>query len=404
LIKPDPDNEKFPANNVWKTSFNDEETSLQKELAANEEIEQLQATIEKAAARLLIANKELIHQNSEKESRAAELLIANKELVYQNEEKGKRAAELIIANKELLYQNGEKEKRAAELIIANKELLYQNGEKEKRAAELIIANKELLFQNDEKEKRAAELIIANKELVFQHKQKEKQASALIIANQELEQFAYIASHDLQQPLRTIANYMQVLKEDCLDQMGVDGVKYMQAINNATNRMSRLITALLEFSTAGNDKSVSIVDCNLAVKKVLKNMAADISSAHAVITVSAMPTMHLYEREFKMLLTHLLDNAIKFRNGDTVPEIEIKSVESNGEYQFSITDNGIGIAPEHLKKIFQIFQRLHPVADYAGSGIGLAICKKIVEFHKGRIWATSVEGKGSVFHFSIPITR
>src|SRR5665647_1317587 len=195
-----------------------------------------------------------------KEEWAAELIIANKELVFQKEEKEKRAAELIIANKKLVVQNKEKEKRAGELIIANKELGFQNREKEKRAEELIIANKELAYQNAEKEKRADELIIANKELLFQNEEKEKRAAELIIANKELEQFAYIASHDLREPIRTISNYMKVFEEDYFDLLDENGRKYLNSVNFAAKRMSILIKSLLDFSRLGRNIKLTYIDC------------------------------------------------------------------------------------------------------------------------------------------------
>src|SRR4030066_58448 len=154
-----------------------------------------------------------------------------------------KSDELIKANKELAFQNREKEKRADELIMANKELAFQNKEKEKRADELVIANKELAFQNKEKEKRAAELIIANKKLAVQNKEKEKRAKELLIANKELEQFPYIASHDLREPLRTVSNYMKVFEEDYTGLLDDNGHKYLHSVNNATKRMSQLIKSL-----------------------------------------------------------------------------------------------------------------------------------------------------------------
>ena len=183
-----------------------------------------------------------------KKKRAAELGIANKELAFQNEEKGKRSAELIIANKELAYQNEEKGKRSAELIIANKELAYQNEEKGKRAAELVVANVELAYQNEEKEKRAIELIMVNK---------------------ELEQFAYIASHDLQQPLRTVANYMKLFEEKYVSQLDENAHKYINSANNAVKRMSLLITSLLTFSQLGSNKILTSMSCKKIIEDVLE---------------------------------------------------------------------------------------------------------------------------------------
>lgn len=245
---------------------------------------------------LIIANKKLVLQSDEKEKRAAELVIADKELLFQSKEKQKRAAELIIANKELLFQNEEKEKRAAELVIANKELLFQNEEKEKRAAELVIANKELLFQNNEKEKRAAELVVANKELVFQNDEKEKRAAELMIANKELEQFAYIASHDLQEPLRTISNYMQVFEEDYLEDLDDTARKYIRSVNNATKRMSVLVRALLDFSRLGRDKKLTYVDCKKLIADVIADLQSVINESNTTIWVGEMPSLNVYEIE------------------------------------------------------------------------------------------------------------
>jgi signal transduction histidine kinase len=187
---------------------------------------------------LITANAELAFQHEEKEKRAAELVVANKELVFQNEEKEKRAAELVIANRELVFQNEEKEKRAAELVIANKELTFQNEEKEKRAAELVIANKELAFQNEEKAKRAAELIIANK-LAFQ--------------NKELEQFAYVVSHDLQEPLRTIISFAGLINEEFKGKLDEHADKYLGFLLQASLRMQELVKGLLDYSRIGKDR-------------------------------------------------------------------------------------------------------------------------------------------------------
>jgi len=356
---------------------------------------------EKRAAELIVANKELAFQNEEKEKRAAELIIANKELVFQNKEKEKRAAELIIANKELLFQNEEKEKRAAELIVANNELAFQNEEKEKRAAELIIANKELAFQNEEKEKRAAELIVANKELAFQNEEKEKRAVKLSIANKELEQFAYIASHDLQEPLRTVSNYMRVFEEDYITLLDGNARKYLVSVNSAIKRMSILIKSLLDFSRLGLNKKLIYVDCKKLIEDVIADLDTIIKSSDVIIEVTEMPSLNVYETEIRQVFQNLITNAIKFQRKHTQPVIKIRSKKINDQWQFSVNDNGIGIAPVHFERIFDIFQRLHNTAEYEGNGIGLANCKKIVQLHQGEIWVESNPGQGTTFYFTIP---
>jgi len=381
---------------------NDEKEKRAAELLiANKELVFQNREKEKRAAELVIADKELVFQNDEKEKRAAELLIANKELVFQNNEKEKRAAELLIANEELVFQNDEKEKRAAELLIANKELLFQNNEKEKRAAELLIANKELVFQNNEKEKRAAELLIANKELVFQNNEKEKRAAELLIANKELEQFAYVASHDLQEPLRTISNYMQVFEEDYREELDENARKYIRSVKDAAKRMSVLVRALLDFSRLGRDKKLAHVDCKKLVDNVVADLQSVITKSKTKIYISEMPSINLYEIEMGQLFQNLITNAIKFQKEGRSPEIHISCKEVKNKWQFSVGDNGIGIASTHFQRVFDIFQRLHTTNEYHGYGIGLAQCKKIMSLHQGEIWIESTLEEGSQFNFTVP---
>jgi len=348
----------------------------------------------KRAAELVTVNEELAFQSSENERRTAELVVAG-------EQKEKRAAELVIAGKELMFQSNEKEQRAAELVIANKELVFQNEEKEKRAAELVIANRELIFQSNEKEQRAAELIIANEELVFQNEEKEKRAIELSIANRSLEQFAYIASHDLQEPLRTISNYVQILREEYLDLLDENARIYMQSINNATERMSMLVHSLLDFSRLGFNKKLAHVNCNSLVKSVIEDIQFIVDTSQATIDVAPLPSLNVYEVEMGQLFQNLITNAIKFQPENSRPEIKIYSRRVGDNWQFSVSDNGIGIDPDYFERIFDIFQRLHTRDEYKGSGIGLANCKKIVEMHKGEIWIESTLGKGTIFNFNIP---
>jgi len=351
--------------------------------------------------KLFLAKNKITLQKKELGRLVAEIAIAKKELTFQNKEKKKREAELIILNKEFVFYNEEKEKRAAELIIANKELAFQNKEKEKRAAELIIANKELLYQNEEKEKRAAELILANIELAFQSSEKEKRATELMIANKELQQFAFIASHDLQQPLRTVANYMKIFEEEYVGLLDEKALKYLLSVNRATSRMSSLIKSLLDFSRLGYNKKMVFLDTGKIISDVIDDLEIIIKSSKASIKVSEMPKLNAYETEMRQLFQNLITNAIKFQKKDTRPEIKIYSEKINGYWMFSVSDNGIGIDPEHFEKIFDIFQRLQSNAEYEGSGIGLANCKKIVQLHSGKIWVESISGQGTIFHFTIP---
>jgi signal transduction histidine kinase len=409
---------------------------------ANKELAFQNEEKEKRAAELSIANKELAFQNEEKEKRAAELSIANKELVFQNQEKEKRAAELSIANKELAFQNEEKEKRAAELIIANTELAFQNEEKEKRAAELIIANEELAFQNQEKEKRAAELIIANKELAFQNEEKEKRAAELISANKELLAFTYISSHDLQEPLRKIQTFVTIILENENDNLSDKGKYNFQRMQLAAQRMQQLIDDLLAFSRINTtDHKFEKTDLNIIIEEVKNELRDNIQEKHATIEATEICPANIIAFQFRQLMYNLVSNALKFSFPDAPLHIIIKSsivkgsqlnrnrlaalssgsnrndIHSNGSSgreagqdnfspeknycHISVKDNGIGFEPHFSERIFGVFQKLHSKEVYKGTGIGLAIVKKIVENHKGLITATSELNKGATFDIYIP---
>jgi light-regulated signal transduction histidine kinase (bacteriophytochrome) len=370
----------------------------------------------KKSDELMIATKELVFQNEEKEKRAAELIVANKELVFQNEEKEKRAAELIIANKELIFQDEEKEKRAAELIIANKELVFQNEEKEKRAAELIIANKELIFQNKEKEKRAAELIIANKELAFQNEEKEKRAAELIIANKELLAFTYVSSHDLQEPLRKIQTFVTIILDKENKNLSDNGKHNFKRIQLAAGRMQQLIEDLLAFSRISTtEHKFEKTDLNIIVEEVKTELKDTIEEKKAIIEAIELCSADIIFFQFRQLMYNLISNALKFSNPDFPPHIIIKSRIVKGNKlnnekllaeknycHITVKDNGIGFEPHFSQRIFEVFQKLHSKEEYAGTGIGLAIVKKIIENHNGIITATSELKNGATFDIYIPV--
>lgn len=232
--------------------------------------------------------------------------------------------------------------------------------------------------------KAAKLQLArkNKELKFK--------------NKELEQFAYVASHDLQEPLRTINSYVELLGELYKDKLDEDGLRFMMHIENASTRMKILIKDLLDYSRLGREKVFVNVDCNKTVKDVLSDLNTSIKESKAQITVEELPTVVGLEVELKQLFQNLIGNAIKFTDENSAPVIHVSAEKRNKEWVFKIKDQGIGIAEKHLDRIFTIFQRLHSRDKYPGTGIGLALCKKIVDMHGGDIKIESELGVGTTF--------
>jgi len=221
------------------------------------------------------------------------------------------------------------------------------------------------------------------------------------SNESLEQFAYVASHDLQEPLRIMANYSQLLEKRYKEKLDKDADDFIDFIVDAAKRMQKLITDLLEYSRAGSkDANMTEVDCNEVLQKVTATMAAIIESEHAMVTHDNLPVLAAHETGLIRLFQNLIGNALKFR-GKEPPVIHVAARQDQNEWIFSVRDNGIGIEPQYKERIFQIFQRLHSRNDYPGTGIGLSICKKIVENHGGRIWVESEAGKGATFYFTIP---
>ncbi len=230
---------------------------------------------------------------------------------------------------------------------------------------------------------------------------QKKQVELEARNKELEQFAYVASHDLQEPLRTVSNYMSVFEEDYSSQLDDQAKKYIQSVNNATKRMSLIVKSLLDFSRLGRNSTRSRVDCASLVQNVIDDLQRTIDTSGAKIEVDPLPTLNAYEVELGQLFQNLVSNAIKFQPPNRTPVVRISAERVKAKWIFCVTDNGIGIAPRHQHRIFNIFQRLHAHGEYEGNGIGLANCKKIIELHQGEIWIQSEEGKGSSFFFSIP---
>jgi len=224
---------------------------------------------------------------------------------------------------------------------------------------------------------------------------------LASANKELEQFVYVASHDLREPLQTISNFAGLLEEKCAEKTDDEAKQFLSFIMDASLRMETLISHLLDLSRVGRNISLKNVDCNQLVKEVIAELDSSIKEENAKITCSDLPAVIGDPVELKRLFQNLISNAIKFHKKNVNPEVKISAEEKQNEFIFAVNDNGIGIDEKYKERIFVIFQRLQNVSEYPGTGIGLATCKKIVTIHNGKIWVDSKLHEGSTFYFSIP---
>ncbi|CCQ75159.1 ATP-binding protein [Magnetospira sp. QH-2] len=222
------------------------------------------------------------------------------------------------------------------------------------------------------------------------------------SNAELKQFAYVTSHDLQEPLRTVSSYLQLLQNRYGDDLAPEAHEFMDFAIGGASRMSRLINDLLAYSRiTTHPQDQEQADLNHLLENALANLTVAIDESDAKVTHDDLPTTMGDPGQLSRLLQNLIGNAIKYRDPDRSPAIHIEAKRGDGEWILSVSDNGIGIDSAHFHKIFQIFQRLHQDEEYGGTGIGLAICKRIVERHGGRIWVDSEPGCGSTFCFSLP---
>lgn len=228
-----------------------------------------------------------------------------------------------------------------------------------------------------------------------------QASELARSNAELEQFAYVASHDLQEPLRSVSSFAQLLERRYKDQLGEEGLRFVRFIVSGTDRMRHLITDLLAYSRVGaREKPLTAVDTGEVLATVLSDLDANIGERRAEVSHGPLPTVWGDAGDLQQLFQNLIANALKF-NRSSPPRVEISAEDHGGEWLFTVRDNGIGIDPDFMPRLFTIFQRGHGREEYAGTGIGLAICKKVVERCHGRIWAESEPGRGTAFFFTLP---
>jgi len=284
---------------------------------------------------------------------------------------------------------------AAGDLHARTETAYDHGELGQLAHAFDEMAESLEQRVAEREQAEAQLKALNEDL---EQRVAKRTNELKRSNEDLEQFAYVASHDLQEPLRMVTSYMQLLRQRYQGQLGKDAEEFIGFALDGAERMQRLIVDLLTYSRVGTKaKPLAPTDMNEVLGRALRNLTVAIEESGAKINYPHLPVLAGDGTQLTQLFQNLIGNAIKFR-AERPLEIQIATQQERGGWHFSVSDNGIGIPKKDFERIFIIFQRLHTREKYPGTGIGLSICKKIVERHGGRIWVESQEGKGTTFHF------
>jgi signal transduction histidine kinase len=256
--------------------------------------------------------------------------------------------------------------------------------------------------------REAALQDAKRQLEMAHADLEKKVdertAELARSNRDLQQFAYVASHDLQEPLRTVGSYVQLLTKRYKDRLDGDAEDFVRFIVDGVARMQHRIAAVLAYSRVETrGKPFAAVSVETVLEEALQGLKALLQETEATVTHGPLPTVRGDSEQLVQLFQNLIGNSLKFRGAEK-PAIRISAADSNGQWIFAVQDNGIGFEPQYRERIFGMFQRLHSMGKYPGTGIGLALCRKLVERHGGRIWAESEEGRGATFKFTLPKQR
>nr|WP_280956349.1 ATP-binding protein [Belliella baltica] len=226
-------------------------------------------------------------------------------------------------------------------------------------------------------------------------------NALLHKNEELERFASVASHDLKEPLRMISSFMTLFQKNYGDLLDEKAKKYIHFSVDAASRMTILINDLLNYAKVGSEEApIELIKTNEMLEKIVPLFHASLEEQNGKIIIEELPDILAKTTPIKMLFQNLIGNALKYQKPDSSPLIKISGKENSESWEFCVQDNGIGIAPQYFEEIFQMFKRLHTKEEYAGTGMGLATCNKIVKQHGGEIWVESEEGKGSHFYFTI----
>ena len=277
---------------------------------------------------------------------------------------------------------------------------------DENAVELIKAGvtdyvlKEKLFTVVTKISRALKESEEHREKKDQEEKLKNYAQELERSNKELEEFAYIASHDLQEPLRMVGSFLQLLQHRYKDKLDKEANEYIYYAVDGAARMKRLIGDLLNYSRTNREWAIEQVDTAETIREALKNLTASVNESGAMINFENMPVLNADPAQMLQLFQNLISNAIKFRQEDRPPVIKIRAAKEDEHWLFSVEDNGIGIDQQYSEKVFVIFKKLHSKVRFGGTGIGLAIAKKIVERHGGKIWFESIPEKGTTFYFTL----
>jgi signal transduction histidine kinase len=242
---------------------------------------------------------------------------------------------------------------------------------------------------------------AEEKLRWLYQNLEMRAFELATSNADLEKFVYAATHDLQEPLRLIGSFVQLLKKKYEEQLDEQAAEYINYAVEGARRMKKLILDLLEYSKfSSNGQCFATTDMNKVLENVSRSLSQKLNETNSQLHVQPLPSVYADAALLTQLFENLVDNALKYK-GQDAPVIQVECSEEKDNFLFSIRDNGIGINPDYSEKIFNLFQRLHSNGSYEGTGVGLAICKKIIRLHRGTIWVASEPGKGSTFYFTIP---
>ena len=283
-------------------------------------------------------------------------------------------------------------RKTEEVSRLNNELRVENENRKRTEEELRRSEKSLKRMNFNLEAMVAERTAAVEERSLQ----------LTRTNEELEQFVYASSHDLQEPLRTMTSFLQLIERRNRDKLDEDSKRFLEFAVKSAEHMRGLINGLLEYSRVSvKEKKFKNLDCNLVVSGVLEQLYATLQESGGKVECLPLPEVYGEPLLLGQLFQNLIGNALKFRN-ERPPQVEVGAEKREGEWLFWVKDNGIGIEPRFFQQIFRLFQRLHNREEYPGAGLGLAVCRKTVELHGGKIWCESELGKGSCFYFTLPI--